>query len=276
MADSCIKNKCCVDTAMRFFHIEVLKKLNEKHIKLLARTPFLHLFAFPNPTEVNNVILHQILLLWDGKGSFIFKTENGPSCTSHTLKFTADEVAIVMGLSLDGKPVPYKRDCVTVYGLRRRYFGEGTGEITRRELEDAIVKAIDDENTEEENEEEVIRLLVLYLFTTILFPQSTRNVSIHMFSIAEDLKRLKFFNWGQSVYDMLMDNIPHNAAWCKLKKSGEEEVVESSQEETSKKRRKPKKASGTLPGCALALIVSQNLLSLLKIYLCITGCKYLG
>lgn len=237
---------------MNFFHTRVLKKLNEVHIRSLAKTPFLHLFGFPISTEVNNAVLHQILLMWDGKGSFIFKTGSGPSSTSHTLKFTPDEVAIVMGLSTDGKPVQYKRDCVTVYALRSRHFQQYSGEITRKQLEDAIVRSIDNGPPED-----VVRLLVLYLFTTILFPQTTGNVPIHMFGIAEDLKQLKFYNWSESVYQMLMDNIPHNSAWCKLKKTGEEVVVDSSQEELSNKKRKPKKLSGTLPGCALALVVSH-------------------
>lgn len=266
---------------MRFFHLRVLKKLNEHHIRLLAKTPFLHFFGFPKGTEVNNAILHQILLMWDGKGSFIFKTGSGASTTAHSLKFTADEVALVMGLSTEGKPVQYKRECVTVYGLRTRHFGRGTGEITRRELEDAIVKAVDDTSlcSEINNKvADVVRLLVLYLFTTILFPQSTGNVPIHMFDVAENLKKLKFLNWSESVHQMLMDNIPHNAAWCKLKKDGEEVVVESSQEEVSKKKKKPKKASGTMPGCALALIVShRNFYSNLIIILSVNHqMKYMG
>lgn len=247
-SDSCIKNKCMVDVAMRFFHLKVLSSLNEKHITALAKTPFLHLFSFPIRTQVNNALLHEILLMWDNRGHFVFREKE--------LKFTADEVALAMCLGKNGAPVVYKRDSVITYRMRHKYFPNKVNrDITRSELEKAILKAIADK----EDPEEVVGLLVLYLFTTVLFPQTTGNVPIHMFRYVENLGDLKEHNWSDGVYRMLMDHIPNNAIWCQLKKGGKNaDEVESSQEEEVGNRKK-KKASGTLPGCALALVVSHTI-----------------
>ena len=93
-ANSCIKNRCVVESAMFFFHSEVFPRLSRNHINVLARTPFMHLFAFPNRTQANNAMLHAILLKWDNpKGAFRFGKK--------ILRFTPAEVALVMGLGVD-------------------------------------------------------------------------------------------------------------------------------------------------------------------------------
>lgn len=247
-ADSCIKNQCLIDVAMRFFHLRVLKLLNAEHIKWLTRTPFMHLFAFAERTQVSNAILYEILLMWDNKGHF--KVRDGK-----LLKFSAEDVAIVMGLNKKGSIVHYRREFVTNYRLRSAYFRD-TGKITRVDLENAILKAIN----EKKPEVDVVGLLVMYLFTTILFPQACGNVPVHMFSYVEKLDELHGYNWSDGVYTLLMENIPNNAIWCKLKRDGNSLPIvqdESSQEDGSRKN-KSVKASGTLPGCAIALIVSYK------------------
>lgn len=185
--------------------------------------------------------------MWDNKGHF--KVRDGK-----LLEFTADEVALVMCLTSKGANVQYKREYVGQYTLRTKYFGR-SGRISRADLENGIVKALDDKQPAKE----VVGLLVMYLFTMILFPQSCGKVPVHMFPYAEDLLGLKNYNWSEGVYRMLMDNIPNNANWCKLKRDGKGipiEEAESSQEEVGKNRKKKPRPSGTLAGCSIALIVS--------------------
>jgi hypothetical protein len=185
--------------------------------------------------------------MWDNKGHF--KVRDGK-----LLEFTADEVALVMCLSSKGANVQYKREDVGQYALRTKYFRRSGG-ITRVQLENVIVKALDDKQPEKE----VVGLLVMYLFTMILFPQNCGKVPVHMFRYVENIVGLKDYNWSEGVYRMLMDNIPNNANWCKLKRDGKGmqiEEVESSQEEVGKNKKKKPRPCGTLAGCSIALIVS--------------------
>lgn len=246
-SDSCIKNRCVVDAAMNFFHLRVLPNLQLEHIKELAKTPFLHLFCFPVNTQVNNPVLYSILLKWDaGKGYFLFKDKQ--------LKFTANEVAMVLGLSTEGSVVVYNRRELDTSGLRRKYF-KNEGEITRSQLEAAILQCID----KKVSAADIVGLLVMYLFTTVLFPQACGNVPIHMFRYAEDINRLRKYNWSEGVFRLLMENIPNNAIWCQMRSDAElkgEPMAESPEVQVRRKKSRSKKCSGTLPGCALALIVS--------------------
>lgn len=70
--NSSILNTVAVDAAMKFSQNVVMMLLNASHIKLLADTPFLHLFALPNGIQTNQAVVHQILLLWD-KDNLCFK-----------------------------------------------------------------------------------------------------------------------------------------------------------------------------------------------------------
>jgi hypothetical protein len=63
-------------------------------------------------------------------------------------------------------------------------------------------------------------LLVMHLFTTVFFPQASGSVPVHMFHYVDDVKKLKNFSWGKACYEMLMENIPFCAAWCRLKERG--------------------------------------------------------
>lgn len=63
-------------------------------------------------------------------------------------------------------------------------------------------------------------LLVMHLFTTVFFPQASGSVPVHMFHYVDDVKKLKNFSWGKACYEMLMENIPFCAAWCRLMERG--------------------------------------------------------
>jgi hypothetical protein len=205
-----ITNKYYVDVAMNFFHKDVLKKLTAEHMKLLALTPFLHLFAFPKNSQANNAILHNILLMWDG-------SENYFNFKGAKLEFTAEKVSLIMCLPSNGNPVVYKRKMITGFSLRARHF-RFNQDISRHQLEQAILKAIDDKVVADD----VVELLVMYIFTTILFPQAGGTVPVHIFHYVENIEKLWFFSWGEAVFQMLMDNIPFCSIWCRNMENGEE------------------------------------------------------
>jgi hypothetical protein len=139
------------------------------------------------------------------------------------------------------------------------------------------LKAIDDDIATED----VVGLLVMYLFTTILFPQASGYIPIHMFHYAEDMNKLHSFAWGEAVYNLLMDNILFCSIWCHLMEKGGCSVVDENSSDDDeldynegynnerdsnegknygktvlKKNKTVKKPSRCLLGCTLALIVS--------------------
>lgn len=191
-----INNKCIVDTSMKFIHTQVLPKLNVDHLKLFLNTPFLHLFCFPKGVQANNVVVHKILTMWDNDKS-LFKFHE------KELKFTAEEVSLIMCLPNIGKHVNYART-VTKSMLRHRHFPRKKS-IRRADFQKGIVKALDDPNC---SPEDVVGLLVMYLFTTILFPQAGGAVPLHLFNYVEKLDELKKYNWGEAVFQFLLHHIP--------------------------------------------------------------------
>lgn len=154
------------------------------------------------------------------------------------------------------------------------------------QLECAIVDAIKKNCPAKE----VVGLLVMYLFTTILFPRSGAAVPVHLFNYVEDVEQLYDYNWADAVYEMLKYHIPKCAAWCRnLQESGgnivDQSVDSSDEERMNKGRNKGKKKmeveaddnkgenkkgnqieveeevddrypSYYFPGCSIALIVS--------------------
>jgi hypothetical protein len=81
------------------------------------------------------------------------------------LYFNAEEVSLIMCLPLKGTPVVYRRTMVMDFTLCLRHFRYNQ-EISHQQLEEAILKAIDDNVVAQD----VVGLLVMYLFTIILFP----------------------------------------------------------------------------------------------------------
>lgn len=254
--DTIAKTRCSVNTAMEFFHQEVFPLLSDEHIKILSQTPFLHLFAFPRGISISRPIIHQILLLWN-------RSEDCFKIKGKKLEFRPEEISLVMGLQFNGSKVIYKRKELTQSVIRSRYF-QPSGEISRNLLEEKILDAL----RERSPASDVVSLLVMYLFTMILFPQANGSVPLHMFQYVDDLDRLDTYSWGKAVYWLLRDNIPKCAAWChEMEKVGGLEVEDIiygqivSQEGESRiecdkgNTRKDDANKVCLSGCAIALMV---------------------
>ena len=99
--------------------------------------------------------------------------------------------------------------------LKEKYFKEAN-EISRNLLEEKIVEALDNQCPVKD----VVGLLVMYLFTTILFPQVSGFVPIHMFRYAEQLDGLKDLNWAEGVLNHLKQHIRYCVVWCKMIEEG--------------------------------------------------------
>jgi hypothetical protein len=143
---------------------------------------------------------------------------------------------------------------VTNSRLKNDYFGKSTRSITKKSLEEAILKALEDGKPEKD----VVGLLIMLLFTAILFPQACSTVPVHLFKYAENLEQIGNYSWGEAVYLQLMTHIPYCAMWCKMMENGADDTEESDsgEEEEDSSDEDKQQPSGTLPGCGLALEVS--------------------
>jgi uncharacterized membrane protein len=65
-------------------------------------------------------------------------------------------------------------------------------------------------------EVDVVRLLIMYIFTTILFPMGSGSVPAQFFHYVDNLDKLWDYSWGKTVYNVLMSVIPRCAAWCRM------------------------------------------------------------
>lgn len=164
---------------MTFIHGQVFHKLTVEHRQLLFSTPFLHLFVIPKKLQVSNAILHTILTKYDNDhGYFVFQEKK--------LYFTSGSVSHFICLPSKGDVVDLSQVRNSTSLLREKYFGRKS-QIRRQELEKVIVQLLDSEAS---TPRDVVSLLVLYLFTTILFPNTAGSVPLHLFRYAELIWKL--------------------------------------------------------------------------------------
>lgn len=154
---------------MAFFHCQILQHLNGEQIGLLSETPFFYLFGFARDTQICRPILQHILLRWDpSEECFKFKGKK--------FILSPEDVSLVMALPTNGDPVNYtkKRQRESIVGLH--YFPPN-GEITQESVEQEIVDLVLDKS-KNVPESDVLSLLVMFLFTTTLFPQDSGSRKI--------------------------------------------------------------------------------------------------
>lgn len=161
---------------MKFIHQDVFHKLDVNHRVKLFNTPFLHFFVMPQKLSVPNAVLHSILSC--------YSVENGYfDVKGKHLYFTKESVSHFLCLPSKGKVVDMK-PTRELSVFRQKYF-PGKKRIVRKDLETVIKAVIDDHSSPPED---VTGLLVLYVFTTILFPNTHGSVSMSLFRYREYLK----------------------------------------------------------------------------------------
>lgn len=122
-----------------------------------------------------------------------------------------------MGFSTGGDTVQFKCDNDVPRSMLREKYFIPTGEISRNDLEDKIKELLGAEIPVPEND--IVGLIIMYLFTMILFSQSTGSVQGKLFHYLDDVESLKKYDWGRAVYDKLILHVPKCAAWCQKKTS---------------------------------------------------------
>lgn len=175
-----VTNKCVVDCAMTFIHGKIFHLLNREHIKLLFKTPFLHFFVMPKKMQVSNAVLHSILVRYDNENGYF-------NILGKKLHFSCASVGHFLCLPAEGQVVDLSQVRVSTSPLRLKYFPGHISQLRRYDLEDVIEDLVKKQSSDPQDARDVVSLLVLYLFTAILFPNTAGSVPLQFFRYAKYL-----------------------------------------------------------------------------------------
>lgn len=175
--------------------------LQSYHIDLLKTTPFYH-FLIPfvdkavNPTCIKGTT-HGVVK--------IINTYNKQQKTfvlgGKQLMITPTECDVILGITSGNKDIDLKDCLVGPASLRKRKF-PNISEVKPKHLKTQLMQSI--ESSELVDIQDTIRLIILYVMSSILFVASSEVARWWMFRVCENLDELHEYNWGKAIVDYLM------------------------------------------------------------------------
>lgn len=202
---------------------EIRSSIPSRVMDILNSSPFAQFFNFENTVKMDRYIIQDAVQSYDiGLNTF---TVGG-----HSFCFSSEEACAFLGLPLTGNSVNLSSR-VGSCDLRSKYLSS-SHRPTREQLFLGVKRAI--ESFDVDN---AARLLLLFLFSTFLFPAANSSTPPALFEYVSDLSGLWAFKWGDEVFQYLMSSVRHAV---KARQSG--------------------KRSVTLHGCSLLLLVSFSFL----------------
>ncbi|XP_045791592.1 uncharacterized protein LOC123886308 [Trifolium pratense] len=183
--------------------IDYNPNLNEAQNNRLRQTPFKWVFDMTDHIKVSGPLLEELLSRWD---SII----HGFRVGCKTVAFAPADVCIALGLQIVGTTVPVPLNDNIDCHVKSLFNGE---DVTI----DNIQQKLNVLNTEQDIED-FCRLYILFAFFALYFPKKSRNVTSVPFKLLDDLNLLETYNWGQAVYEDLVESI--NTAAAKYAQSG--------------------------------------------------------
>lgn len=120
------------------------------------------------------------------------------------MKFIPTHVSILLGLPNKGTQLKLhtKDELKASYG--NQYFA-GLRQFQLSNVTHAFKLAAN--GTSEENVYDTVRLLRLYLCTTLLFANTGNNIDWFMHNWMGDIEKILTYNWSQAVYEWLVDDL---------------------------------------------------------------------
>lgn len=188
-------------------------------LDILYATPFAHFFVVNKSVTMEKYILQDILDVYNVE-------ENCFYISGCKIEIRSEDCCLMLGLPLVGNCLNLSKR-PQYSQLRSRYFGKD-GRPTRERLFSCAQEAI--RNGDDEN---AARLLILFLFSTILFSAANSSTPPSLLDYVDDLSGLWAFKWGDEVFRYLLAGVRH--------------VVTA---------RRSGKSLVTLHGCSLVLLVS--------------------
>ncbi|MQM14214.1 hypothetical protein Taro_047141, partial [Colocasia esculenta] len=171
------------------------------HIELMRRTPF---FPYVNnvPRRAFNIsFVEQIILGWEGEDLFKFGRTIIP--------FTADDVALILGVPSVGLDVPIngpvqKSVLHSHFSNTEKFDREGIKKLIR-----GIIKS-----NETDDVANTVQLWILLLLSTFLAPRTNFTCPPQMLHCLDDLNRVKDFTWAAGFQKLILNKMgdAHEAA----------------------------------------------------------------
>ncbi|KAF9599056.1 hypothetical protein IFM89_033663 [Coptis chinensis] len=178
--------------------------ITKVHKKKMMDTPFANLFSVFIENRVNvkttikaNIDVWSVLKTYSG-------VDDGFSVGGKIVRFTPEDVALIFGLPLVGETVvlyPKNVGKSNLSEFMKTYFG-GDYEIKLLGVKSEITSVVKKIGMEDD----FVRLMSLYLTTTIFFPNPTR-INWSFVPHIEDLNGMRRISWPKVIHAELMDQI---------------------------------------------------------------------
>ena len=120
-----------------------------------------------------------------------------------TLAFRHEDVALIMGLHCDRDVVSFKHE--KKHSVFEQIYLDKMHNRHRDAIKAYLLKLIHNKDCDKET---FVKLLVVYLITTILFPNISLNAPIWAARYADNLSTLGRYAWVHATHRWLMANIP--------------------------------------------------------------------
>jgi hypothetical protein len=167
-----------------------------EQLAALRRTPFHRFWDIPH-IPISSRFLIAVLKQWDSNSRSLI-------IAGRRLPFTSEDLSVVLGLRAYGKRVELKR-IKTKSATLRDLFRSSATEAHRDKL---LVKLLElAGKTDEEGVNDFVRVFILLVFNAVLFPTKTFRIPPKLFVYVDNIRELECYNWGEAVYEFLVDSM---------------------------------------------------------------------
>ena len=162
--------------------------------------------------NLHPVLLEVLLRYWQQEGSSgSFKL--GP----HVVPFSVDDVAAITGIRNEGISVQIENKKPTC-AWAKRHFNQAD-KVDQRTIKAAMEDILSMSPTRERIED-ASRLYIVFLFATVLFPQTNGLCSGMLCDMVENLIDIGRFNWAQAIHSFLVYYMGLTSVYARTRASG--------------------------------------------------------
>ena len=174
----------------------MLEKMSKKQVKAVRATPFGHFLDSPN-VRISTKCIKAILYKWDAG-------RRGLTIAGNFLEFTAEDLSVVLGVPCHGKCVHW--DGIKIKSqILKDHFHDNASRFSRDEVKEKLKNLAG--KCDKESVEMFVKMFVLLIFATILFPTNNYHPPHSIFVYVDNLNELGHYGWGQAIYQYLLSSI---------------------------------------------------------------------
>ncbi|KAL7126126.1 hypothetical protein ABFS83_14G164900 [Erythranthe nasuta] len=175
--------------------------LRKAHYKCLKRTPFYRLIL---PFAKHEISISQVTGTQIGT-VLILKTYNKEDRVfkigGRELNVTEEDCNLIFGIKSGEKIISIRRTNKPEFGLTNRKFRD-VEKIRLGMLKPKMLEYID--SRDDEDVEDVVRIIILHVLTSCFFATSGDQVSWWMVQLCDELYKLSDYNWAGYIVDFLI------------------------------------------------------------------------